>query len=85
MRERGQRRTLVGVVTSTRMQKTVVIEVQRQVKHAMYKKYVRRRKRYKAHDESETCGLGDTVEIVESRPLSASKHWAVRRVMKRAE
>ena len=85
MAERGNRRALVGVVTSDKMQKTVVVEVMRQIKHPMYKKFVRRRKSYQAHDATDDCGIGDTVEIVESRPLSKSKHWAVRRVLKRAE
>ena len=85
MAERGNRRALVGVVTSDKMQKTVVVEVMRQIKHPMYKKYVRRAKRYQAHDETDDCGIGDTVEIIESRPMSKSKHWAVRRVLKRAE
>jgi len=85
MAERGNRRALVGTVTSDRMRKTVVVEVMRRIKHPTYKKYVRRRKRYKAHDETDECGVGDTVEIVESRPKSKDKHWAVRQVLKRAE
>jgi len=85
MAERGRRRSLVGTVTSDKMNKTVVVEVMRQIRHPVYKKYLRRRKRYMAHDEASSCGVGDTVEITESRPLSKNKHWAVRKVLKRAE
>ncbi|WP_081703126.1 30S ribosomal protein S17, partial [Desulfuromonas sp. TF] len=68
--ERGKRKTLVGVVVSDKMDKTVVVKVDHLVKHPVYKKYIKRRERYKAHDEQNTCAAGDKVLIVETRPLS---------------
>jgi small subunit ribosomal protein S17 len=79
-----RRRTLQGIVVSDKMNKTVVVKVTRQVLHARYKKIVRQSKRYKAHDEVETCGVGDLVTIVESRPLSKSKRWRVQSVDRKA-
>lgn len=78
------RRTLQGVVTSNKMQKSVVITVESKVMHPVYKKYVKRRKKYMAHDETNQCAIGDTVEIIETRPLSRHKTWAVRRVVVKA-
>ena len=74
-----------GVVTSDRMDKSVVVHVVRTVKHRTYKRYVRRTSRFMAHDESNECRIGDTVEIIESRPLSLRKRWRVTRVLRRAE
>ena len=74
----------VGIVTSDKMNKTVVVKVSRLVKHDMYKRYVRRSKNFMAHDESNRCKVGDTVQIVESRPLSARKRWRVSRVIREA-
>ena len=71
------RRTLTGVVVSSKMDKTVAVEVTRRVKHARYHKYVNRRNVYKAHDESNECQAGDTVVVQESRPLSKTKRWVV--------
>jgi small subunit ribosomal protein S17 len=79
--ERGTRRTLTGVVVSTKMAKTITVQVERTFKHTKYGKYVRRRKRYHAHVET-PVSLGDEVEIVASRPLSASKRWRFVRVVK---
>jgi small subunit ribosomal protein S17 len=73
----GERRTLTGRVVSDRMNKTVVVEVERQVLHAKYRKYINRRKSYKAHDELNACKMGDVVVIRESRPLSKTKRWVV--------
>jgi small subunit ribosomal protein S17 len=84
MKERGIRRTLVGTVCSDKMDKTVVVMIERLVKHPRYKKYVKRRAKYKAHDERKECHIGDTVSIVETRPLSREKRWRVREIMKRA-
>jgi len=70
-------RTLVGRVVSTRMDKTVTVEVTRLVKHARYHKFVSRTKNYKAHDEANACQDGETVTIRESRPLSKTKRWVV--------
>jgi small subunit ribosomal protein S17 len=74
----------VGVVTSDKMDKSVVVRVDRFVQHKLYKRYIRRSAKFMAHDESNACQVGDTVEIVESRPLSAHKRWRVRRVVRKA-
>jgi small subunit ribosomal protein S17 len=79
-----RRATQVGVVTSTKMAKSVVVRVDRTVLHDVYKRHVRRTSRFMAHDENGQCKVGDTVEIVESRPLSRSKRWRVRRVVRQA-
>ncbi len=84
MAERGKRKTLVGVVTSDKMQKTIVVLVQRLVLHPMYKKYVRKNKRVKAHDEKNECHIGDKVLLVETRPLSREKRWRVKEILERA-
>ena len=77
MTERGLRRRMVGTVVSDRMQKTVVVLVERLTKHRAYKKYVRRRSKYMAHDPEDQCRIGDRVRIMESRPLSKRKQWKV--------
>ncbi len=66
-----------GTVTSNKMEKTVVVQVERLVKHPKYKKYVKQRTRFKAHDEKNACSVGDEVRIIETRPLSKDKRWAV--------
>ncbi len=71
------RRTLVGRVVSTKMDKTVLVEVHRKVQHSKYRKYVNRRKKYAAHDEENVCQMNDEVVIQESRPLSRTKRWIV--------
>jgi len=82
--KRGNRKTMVGVVTSTAMQKTVAVSVDRLVQHPLYKKTRRRTSKFLAHDESSQCGLGDRVRIVETRPLSARKRWRVVEVIEKA-
>ena len=82
MRER--RRRLIGVVTSDKMDKTVVVTVERRYRHPLYKKVVRDAKKYMAHDEENTCQLGDRVAIIESRPYSRRKRWAVEEILERA-
>ncbi len=77
MSERGSRRTIEGVVVSDKMDKTVVVRVERLVKDARYQKYVRRYSRFMAHDEGNECGIGDRVQIIEHRPLSKRKRWKV--------
>jgi len=77
MSERGLKKTRIGVVVSDRMDKSVVVEVKRRVAHPLYKKYVQVRKRFMAHDEENTCVVGDVVRIIESRPLSRRKRWRV--------
>ena len=76
------RATKIGVVTSNKMDKSVVVQVQRIVQHRLYKRYIKRSATFMAHDERGECNVGDTVEIVESRPLSARKRWRVRRVVR---
>ena len=82
--ERGNRRTRVGVVVSDKMDKTVVVRVDRLVKHSIYKKFIKRKVNCKAHDELNSCSVGDKVLIVESRPLSKDKRWRVRQVLEKA-
>ena len=79
--ERGSRKTLVGVVVSDKMDKTVVVKVNQLVKHQVYNKYIRRTEKYKAHDKENACKIGDKVLMVETRPLSKDKHWNVREIL----
>ena len=81
----SKRKQLVGSVISDKMNKTVVVSVERTVRHPRYGKVVRRVKKYKAHDEKNACRVGDLVRITESRPLSRHKRWVVEEIMKRAE
>ena len=81
----GRRKVMEGVVVSDRMQKTVVVAVERVTRHPLYKKTIRRTKKYHAHDENNECRVGDRVLIVESRPLSRTKRWRVVRILQRAE
>lgn len=83
--ERNDRRKRIGIVTSNKMDKTVVVEVTSNVKHPLYKKVVKKTKKFKAHDELNQCGLGDTVEIVETRPLSKDKYHRVSRIVEKAK
>ena len=80
----GKRQEKVGVVTSNKMQKTVVITVGRQVIHPLYKRVVRRSKNFLAHDEKNECRVGDTVRIEETRPLSSRKRWRVVEIVAKA-
>jgi small subunit ribosomal protein S17 len=82
---RGNRKLRQGVVVSNKMNKTVVVSVERLVRHAKYKKYLRRETRFKAHDEGNRCGIGDRVLIAEARPLSRDKRWTVRAILEKAE
>ena len=82
---RGARRRIIGVVTSNKMLKTVVVEVARRVKNPMFHKYTTTRVRYKAHDEKNEFKIGDRVEIVETRPLSKDKRWRVARLVNRPQ
>ena len=84
MAERGRRKVREGVVVSDRMDKTVVIEVNRLVRHPLYKKVTRRTSRCKAHDADDQCGVGDRVRIMETRPLSKTKRWRVVSVLEKA-
>ena len=78
------RRTLSGVVVSDKMDKTVVVQVTRRYRHPRYRKYAQERLRYKAHDEKNTAKVGDKVKIVETRPLSAQKRWALQAIVEKA-
>jgi small subunit ribosomal protein S17 len=82
---RGRRKTLVGHVVSRAMDKTAVVAVESRRAHPLYKKIVRRQARFKAHDESNSCQVGDTVRIVESRPISKSKHWRIAEVVAKGD
>lgn len=75
---------MVGTVVSNKMDKTVVILVERLVQHPLYQKYVRRRERFSAHDEGNACNIGDKVTITESRPLSRTKRWRVSDILEKA-
>ncbi len=83
--ERGRRKTVVGVVVSDKMEKTVVVAVERLVPHPLYGRRVRRTKRYKAHDEENSARVGDRVTLMETRPLSREKRWRVVSILQRAE
>lgn len=80
----SRRQEKVGIVTSNKMQKTVVVTVERQVTHPLYKRVIRRAKNFLAHDEKGECGVGDTVRIRETRPLSRRKRWRVVQVISKA-
>ena len=83
--ERNERKTRDGVVVSDKMDKTVVVSVVEKYKHPLYKKTVTRTKRFKAHDESNECGVGDRVEIIETRPISKDKCWRVNKIVEKAK
>ncbi|HZP83608.1 MAG TPA: 30S ribosomal protein S17 [Chthonomonadaceae bacterium] len=83
--ERGRRKVRIGRVVSNKMQKTVVVAVESQVRHPLYGKIIRRTTKFKAHDEQNSCGEGDTVEIMETRPLSKEKRWRVVRIVEKAK
>jgi len=81
---RGNRKTQIGVVVSNKMDKTVVVRVDRMIKHPVYKKYIKRKVTFKVHDEANACNAGDKVLIVESRPLSRDKRWRVREILEKS-
>jgi small subunit ribosomal protein S17 len=83
-RDRGVRQELQGVVTSTKMQKTIVVKVTRAVQHPLYHRVVRHAKKYYAHDETGEAKVGDTVQIVSTRPLSKLKRWRLKEVLQRS-
>jgi small subunit ribosomal protein S17 len=83
--ERNYRKTRQGYVVSDKMDKTVVVEVEDRVKHALYSKIIRRSSKVKAHDEKNEAGIGDRVLIMETRPLSATKHWRVVEILEKAK
>ncbi|MCY7400162.1 MAG: 30S ribosomal protein S17 [Nocardioides sp.] len=83
--QRNQRKTREGLVVSDKMDKTIVVAVEDRVKHALYGKVLRKTSRLKAHDETNTCGIGDRVLIMETRPLSATKRWRLVEVLEKAK
>jgi small subunit ribosomal protein S17 len=83
--DRNYRKTRQGYVVSDKMDKTVVVEVEDRVKHALYGKVIRRTKKYKAHDGANACGIGDRVLLMETRPLSATKRWRVAEILEKAK
>ena len=85
MDERGHRKERVGLVMSTAMDKTITVAVQGVRSHPLYKKAIKRTKKFKAHDEKNECQIGDLVRISETRPLSKTKRWRLREIVKRAD
>jgi len=85
MSERNLRKTQVGIVSSDKMDKTVVVEVKDRVKHPLYKKIVNRTVKYKAHDENNECHVGDKVLLMETRPISKVKRWRVVKIIEKAQ
>ena len=85
MSERNLRKTRTGVVVSDKMDKTVVVAVIDNVRHPLYKKIVKRTVKFKAHDENNACGIGDTVMIMETRPISKDKRWRVVEIIEKAK
>ncbi len=81
----GRRKVREGFVVAAKMQKTVTVAIGRRIKHSVYGKFVRRTAQYLVHDERSECGVGDLVEIVETRPLSRHKRWRVRRIVTKAK
>ena len=82
---RGYRKTRTGVVVSDKMDKTVVVSISTKVRHPLYGKMVNRTRKFKAHDEENQCGIGDTVRIMETRPISKDKRWRVVEIIEKAK
>ncbi len=82
--EHKKGRSLVGTVVSDKSDKTIVVSVETQIKHPLLKKYIRRHKKFAAHDPNNECGIGDIVEIVESRPMSRTKRWQLVSIVEKA-
>ncbi|HEX9613969.1 MAG TPA: 30S ribosomal protein S17 [Bacteroidota bacterium] len=83
--ERGRRKTRIGKVVSNKMQKSIVVAIERKVPHPIYKKYFRRTARLMAHDEKQEAGLGDLVRVMETRPLSKQKRWRLVEILEKAK
>ena len=83
--ERNLRKTRVGVVVSDKMDKTIVVAVKDSVQHPLYKKIMKRTVKFKVHDENNECGVGDRVEIMETRPISADKRWRLVQIIEKAK
>lgn len=83
--QRNLRKERIGVVTSAAMNKSIVIVVERKIKHPIYGKFIKKSNKFMAHDEKDECGVGDTVRIMETRPLSKSKRWRLAEVIEKAK
>jgi small subunit ribosomal protein S17 len=83
--ERKTRKSRIGLVTSDKMDKTITVAVERKVKHPIYGKFLKKTTKFHAHDESNQCGIGDTVRIMETRPLSKTKRWRLVEVIEKAK
>lgn len=83
--ERNLRKTRVGVVVSDKMDKTITVAVEQRKQHPLYKKFIKQTKKFKAHDENNECGIGDKVEIMETRPLSKDKRWRLVSIIEKAK
>ena len=83
--ERNLRKERIGIVASSKMDKSIIVAIERKVKHALYGKFVKKTTRFTAHDEENTCNEGDTVKIMETRPLSKSKNWRLIEIIERAK
>jgi len=83
--ERNLRKERIGIVTSDKMQKSITVAVERRVKHPIYGKFVKKTTKFVAHDEKDECGIGDTVRIMETRPLSKRKNWRLVEIVEKAK
>ena len=83
--ERKLRKERIGVVTSNKMEKSIVVSIERKVKHALYGKFLKKTSKFVAHDEENSCNEGDTVKIMETRPLSKNKNWRLIEIIERAK
>ncbi len=83
--ERTRRKTIIGIVGSNKMDKTITVNVERKVKHPIYGKFIKKSKNYSAHDDKNECNEGDTVKIMETRPLSKNKRWRLVEILERAK
>ena len=83
--ERNRRKTRIGIVSSDKMDKTIVVAIKDNVRHPLYKKIIKRTIKLKAHDENNSCGIGDKVEIMETRPLSKDKRWRLVNIIEKAK
>lgn len=85
MAERNLRKTKIGVVSSNKMEKTITVQIVDKVKHPIYGKFLKKTTKYHAHDEKNECGVGDTVKIMEARPLSKTKRWRLVEILEKAK
>ncbi|MCH7781942.1 30S ribosomal protein S17 [candidate division KSB1 bacterium] len=85
MEKRNQRKVRTGIVASDKMDKTIVVKVERKIKHPMYGKYIKRTNKFRVHDQENACNVGDFVKIAETRPLSKSKRWRLVEILEKAK